>query len=49
MGSRAKVFRLLEEAVKQGITHFDTARRYGRGYSEKLLGSFSGRMGALSR
>ena len=31
---------MLEEAVRQGITHFDTARSYGRGYSEKLLGEF---------
>ena len=40
MGSRAEVFRLLEEVVRQGIAHFDTARSYGRGYSEKLLGEF---------
>ncbi|NBS54648.1 hypothetical protein EBT23_03645 [bacterium] len=40
MGSRTEVFRLLEQAVSQGITHFDTARSYGRGYSEKLLGEF---------
>jgi D-threo-aldose 1-dehydrogenase len=40
MGSRAEVFRLLEEAVRQGIMHFDTARSYGQGYSEKLLGEF---------
>ena len=40
MGSRAEVFQLLEEVVRQGITHFDTARSYGRGYSEKLLGEF---------
>ena len=26
--------------MRQGITHFDTARSYGRGYSEKLLGEF---------
>ena len=40
MGSRAEAFRLLEEAVRQGISHFDTARSYGRGFSEKLLGEF---------
>ena len=40
MGSRAEVFQLLEEVVRQGITHFDTARSYGRGYSEELLGEF---------
>ena len=40
MSNRCEVFQLLEEAVSQGITHFDTARSYGRGYSEKLLGEF---------
>ena len=46
MGNRAKVFRLLEEVVRQGITHFDTARSYGRGFSEKLLGEFFSAHGA---
>jgi aryl-alcohol dehydrogenase-like predicted oxidoreductase len=40
MGSRAEVFRLLEAVVAGGIWHFDTARSYGRGFSEKLLGEF---------
>jgi aryl-alcohol dehydrogenase-like predicted oxidoreductase len=40
MGRRVQVFRLLEEVLRQGITHFDTARSYGRGFSEKLLGEF---------
>jgi len=40
MGSRAEVFRLLEAVVAGGVRHFDTARSYGRGFSEKLLGEF---------
>jgi aryl-alcohol dehydrogenase-like predicted oxidoreductase len=40
MESRADAFRLLEEVVGSGIRHFDTARSYGRGLSEKLLGEF---------
>jgi len=34
------VFRLLEAVVAGGVRHFDTARSYGRGFSEKLLGEF---------
>jgi len=40
MGSRAEVFRLLEAVVAGGVRHFDTARSYGKGFSEKLLGEF---------
>jgi aryl-alcohol dehydrogenase-like predicted oxidoreductase len=29
-----------EEALENGITHFDTATGYGNGYSEQLLGRF---------
>lgn len=38
--TRRAAFRLLEEAVSCGITHFDTARIYGRGFSERVLGEF---------
>lgn len=38
--SRAAAFRLLESAVASGITHFDTARVYGQGFSERVLGEF---------
>ncbi len=31
---------MLELAFSNGITYFDTAPLYGRGYSEKILGSF---------
>lgn len=40
MRSRAEAFRLLEAVVAGGVRHFDTARSYGRGFSEKLLGEF---------
>jgi len=40
MGSRGEVLRLLEAVVAGGVRHFDTARSYGRGFSEKLLGEF---------
>lgn len=40
MTSRAEVFRLLEAVVSGGVLHFDTARSYGKGFSEKLLGEF---------
>ena len=40
MGSRAEVFRLLDLVVASGVRHFDTARSYGKGCSEKLLGEF---------
>ena len=40
MSSRAEVFRLLEAVVAGGVRHFDTARSYGKGFSEKLLGEF---------
>jgi len=33
-------FNILNEAVKQGITFFDTADVYGNGKSEKLIGDF---------
>tara|TARA_R110000868_G_scaffold297191_4_gene557508 strand:+ start:423 stop:1409 length:987 start_codon:yes stop_codon:yes gene_type:complete len=33
-------FNILNEAVKQGITFFDTADVYGNGKSEKLIGNF---------
>jgi aryl-alcohol dehydrogenase-like predicted oxidoreductase len=38
--TRAAAFRLLESAVASGITHFDTARVYGQGFSERVLGEF---------
>ena len=38
MGSRGEVLRLLEAVVAGGVRHFDTARSYGRGFSEKLPG-----------
>jgi D-threo-aldose 1-dehydrogenase len=34
------VFRLLDTAVTAGLRHFDTARIYGQGYSERLVGEF---------
>jgi aryl-alcohol dehydrogenase-like predicted oxidoreductase len=40
LSSRREVFRLLDTALALGIRHFDTARGYGRGFSEKLLGEF---------
>lgn len=40
MRSRREVFRLLDAALELGIQHFDTARLYGGGFSEKLLGEF---------
>ncbi len=40
MPSRRSVFRLLEAVVDAGVRHFDTARAYGRGYSEVLVGEF---------
>jgi D-threo-aldose 1-dehydrogenase len=33
-------YRILEEAFDSGITHFDTARAYGMGLSERMLGEF---------
>lgn len=33
-------FNILNEAVKQGVTFFDTADVYGNGKSEKLIGDF---------
>jgi aryl-alcohol dehydrogenase-like predicted oxidoreductase len=33
--------RLLNQAFDSGITHFDTAPLYGRGYSEIILGKFA--------
>jgi len=38
--SRATALRLLEEAYDAGITHFDTARLYGMGGSEPIVGEF---------
>lgn len=38
--TRQAAFRLLEKAVDLGIRHFDTARAYGGGYSERVLGEF---------
>ncbi len=35
-----KAFEILNEAVEQGITFFDTADVYGAGKSEKLIGDF---------
>lgn len=38
VGSVREQHRLLDCAVKNGITHFDTAPLYGFGFSERLLG-----------
>lgn len=38
--TRGHAFRLLEAAVEAGVTHFDTARAYGQGYGERLVGEF---------
>jgi len=40
MPSQYAVTKLLNIAYRNGITHFDTAPLYGRGYSEMLIGSF---------
>jgi len=40
LSTRREVFGLLDTALAAGIRHFDTARAYGRGFSEKLLGEF---------
>lgn len=40
MSSQYVVTKLLSIAYENGITHFDTAPLYGRGYSEMLIGSF---------
>jgi aryl-alcohol dehydrogenase-like predicted oxidoreductase len=39
-GGRRDAIRLLNEAYDLGITHFDTARLYGQGQSEALVGEF---------
>lgn len=44
--TRRAAFRLLEAAVDCGIRHFDTARNYGRGFSERILGEFLAGQGA---
>lgn len=38
--TRRAAFRLLDTAVACGIRHFDTARSYGQGFSERVLGEF---------
>ncbi|KJD34534.1 aldo/keto reductase [Tamlana nanhaiensis] len=38
--SKEKAFKILDEAVKNGITFFDTADVYGNGKSESLIGEF---------
>lgn len=40
MSSKHAVAKLLNIAYENGVTHFDTAPLYGRGYSELLIGSF---------
>lgn len=40
MQSRRSVFLLLEAVIATGIAHLDTARAYGQGYSERLVGEF---------
>lgn len=37
---RAKAISVLNAALDAGITHFDTARLYGMGHSESILGEF---------
>ena len=46
MPSRRAAFRLLETALDVGISHFDTARAYGQGYGERLVGEFARAHGA---
>jgi aryl-alcohol dehydrogenase-like predicted oxidoreductase len=36
----SSALKLLEVAYNEGISHFDTAPLYGKGYSEKILGKF---------
>lgn len=40
LNDRSAALRLLESAFDAGITHFDTARLYGSGQSEGILGEF---------
>lgn len=40
MSSQHAVAKLLNIVYENGVTHFDTAPLYGRGYSELLIGSF---------
>ena len=40
MPSRRAAFRLLEAVTDVGIRHLDTARAYGQGYGERLVGEF---------
>lgn len=47
--TRRAAFRLLEAAVAWGVRHFDTARNYGRGFSERVLGEFLAGWGAELR
>jgi len=44
--TKKAAFGLLETAVWSGIAHFDTARIYGQGFSERLLGEFLATHGA---
>lgn len=37
---RAKAISILNTALDAGVTHFDTARLYGMGHSESILGEF---------
>jgi len=38
--SKEKAFAILQEAIDQGITFFDTANVYGNGQSERYIGEF---------
>lgn len=40
IGNVKLIYKLLDEAFELGITHYDTAALYGKGYSEILLGNF---------
>lgn len=40
MGSLREIMKILDFAYHKGITHFDTAPLYGKGYSEIIYGKF---------
>ena len=43
--SEAEALRTLHAALDNGVTHFDTARLYGSGHSERILGRFLADLG----
>lgn len=40
IGNLSKINELLRKSYEEGITHYDTAAIYGRGYSEIIFGNF---------